>query len=177
MAKAGGPAGFYEKPVIDWRHVPEDLRQLYDRPGFLIRRCHQIVVSVFMRGCKEVGITPTQYALLYVLHCRPGVTQAEVAKILGLDRATIGSVVGRLAANGLIEKTASSADRRKHNLKLTDKGLKVCAQAQEAVKEVRDVILQPLAPEDREKFLDNLRKIMHAHGEIADAPPMGFDGT
>ena len=39
----------------------ESLTRLYARPGFLLRRAHQISASVFEDECRSVGLTPAQF--------------------------------------------------------------------------------------------------------------------
>ena len=40
---------------------------LYRRPGFMIRRAHQISQSVFTEECARLDITATQFGVLSVL--------------------------------------------------------------------------------------------------------------
>jgi hypothetical protein len=40
---------------------------LSTRPGFLVRRLHQIHISLFMEACAEFRITPLQYSVLSIL--------------------------------------------------------------------------------------------------------------
>src|SRR5258708_17582135 len=58
------------------------LAELYQRPGFLIRRAQQIAVSLFLEETGELGITNTQYGILTVLKDRPGLDQISLAKAL-----------------------------------------------------------------------------------------------
>jgi DNA-binding MarR family transcriptional regulator len=166
--------GFYERPKVDWNTVPEGLRDMYNRPGFLVRRCHQIATSIFYELCEPLTITPSQYMVLYAVDAVPGVTQIDVAKILGLDRSTTGSVINRLEENGLLVKTVFPSDRRKHSLRLTENGRCTLESARMLAKQVTDGFLAPLKPEEREKFISYMRTIMQAHGEIVRAP-LGFD--
>ena len=46
----------------DWHGKP-----LQERPGFLIRRLHQIHVALFMEECAAESITPVQYSILTAL--------------------------------------------------------------------------------------------------------------
>ena len=41
----------------------ELLQLLYLRPGFLLRRAHQLSVGLFEEGCRELSLTPPQYGL------------------------------------------------------------------------------------------------------------------
>ena len=74
---------------------------LYGRPGFMLRRAHQIAVSLFMEETGELRITTTQFGILHLLKHSPGLDQISVAKLLGLDRSTTGMVLGTLEGAGL----------------------------------------------------------------------------
>ncbi len=50
---------------------------LYKRPGFLLRRAHQISVSLFMEESAEFNITTTQYGVLVILRCFEDLDQME----------------------------------------------------------------------------------------------------
>jgi hypothetical protein len=45
---------------------------LWSRPGYLIRRLHQIHCALFLEECRESGLTPVQYGLLTALTFRGG---------------------------------------------------------------------------------------------------------
>src|SRR5262245_13091163 len=84
-------------------HLPgTKLEDLYRRPGFMIRRAHQISVSLFLAETGALGITNRQYGILFALRHRPGIDQISVARLLGLDRSTTGMVIKKLQAAGLI---------------------------------------------------------------------------
>jgi hypothetical protein len=59
------------------QHDP--LEELYRRPGFMIRRVHQIAVSLFIEETGKLGVTNRQYGILFVLKHRPRVDQISVA--------------------------------------------------------------------------------------------------
>lgn len=69
---------------------------LWARPGFLVRRLHQIHVAMFFEECKAPNITPVQYAILTVLSVLPGLDQTSLGQEVGLDRTTTMDVVRRL---------------------------------------------------------------------------------
>jgi hypothetical protein len=48
------------------------LQRLYSRPGFLLRRAHQISAAVFEDECRAVGLTPAQFGVLTVLRQHAG---------------------------------------------------------------------------------------------------------
>src|SRR5262249_1067160 len=88
------------------------IAQLYRRPGFMIRRAHQITGALVLEESGDLGITTTQYGILFVLKHRPGIDQISLAKLLGLDRSTTGMVVTRLEKDGLIGRGVGATDRR-----------------------------------------------------------------
>src|SRR5262252_4957324 len=88
------------------------LEDLYRRPGFMIRRAHQIAVSLFLEETGELGITTTQYGILFLLKHRPGIDQISAAKLIGLDRSTTGMVVNKLEQAGLVRRHVAAPDRR-----------------------------------------------------------------
>jgi hypothetical protein len=52
---------------------------LDQRPGFLIRRLHQIHVALFQKNCAAFEITPLQYSLLSALAKRGTADQTALA--------------------------------------------------------------------------------------------------
>ena len=40
--------------------------ELSDRPGFLVRRLHQIHLALFAEECAGLDITPVQYSIMTV---------------------------------------------------------------------------------------------------------------
>src|SRR5881394_146432 len=84
--------------------LADDIEQLYRRPGFLIRRAHQIAVSIFIEESGELGITNRQYGILLLLKRQSGIDQITVAKLLGLDRSTTGMVLTKLERDGLVTR-------------------------------------------------------------------------
>ena len=59
---------------------------IWDRPGYLVRRLHQIHVALFIDHVADGGVTPIQYGLLSILVSRPNIDQFTIGEELGLDR-------------------------------------------------------------------------------------------
>ena len=71
---------------------------LGQRPGFLIRRLHQIHVALFQEKCAQFEITPLQYSLLSALAVRGNADQTTIAIDVSLDRTTTTGALKRLQA-------------------------------------------------------------------------------
>src|SRR5262245_8392578 len=146
-----------------------DLDQLYRRPGFMIRRAHQIAVALFLEETGELGITTTQYGILVLLRHQPGIDQISVAKLLGLDRSTTGMVVQKLEQAGLIARGVS-ADRRRRSLHLSGTGEKMLSRLAQPAKRAPARLLPALAPRERTQFLDMLDKLTHSFNGSTRVP-------
>ena len=137
----------------------DPLEELYQRPGFLIRRAQQIAVAIFLEETGALRITNTQYGILFLLKQRPGLDQISVAKLLGLDRSTTGMVLGKLEKAGLIGRVVGAHDRRTRTLALTQAGEALLAQLAEPARRAQTRMLAPFSVEEREVFLKLLSKL------------------
>jgi DNA-binding MarR family transcriptional regulator len=137
------------------------IEDLYTRPGFMIRRAHQIAVSVFLEETGELGITNRQYGILLVLKHQPGIDQITVAKVLGLDRSTTGMVLKKLEDIGLVERCVGARDRRRRSLQLTRAGEKTLERLAEPARRAHARVLSVFTPQERAQFLQLLDKFIH----------------
>jgi MarR family transcriptional regulator, transcriptional regulator for hemolysin len=71
------------------------------------------------RRARAHGMTRAQWMILVRVRRRDGMTQRELAEILEVEPITVGRLVDRLAARGLVERRADPADRRVWRLHLT----------------------------------------------------------
>lgn len=140
---------------------------LHDRPGFLIRRAHQIATSVFVEMCREEELTPSQYGVLYMIEHEGPADQAAIARLLGLDRSTTGLVVGGLARRGLLRKQASTADRRRSTLKLTPRGQSLLKRCEPLAEEAKEALLAAFTAAERKQFLRLLKKLTAANNYLS----------
>jgi DNA-binding MarR family transcriptional regulator len=102
--------------------------------GFHIRLAHGTVYRHFMRSFKLLGMTQKQVSVLWLVADHPGVAQADLAKRLQLDRATVMSIVNRLARRKFLARGHSRADRRKQTLKVLPAGGKALLEAKRAIR-------------------------------------------
>jgi len=106
-----------------------DLGGLNEHLGYFIRRAQVWVFQDFIRVLKTVDISPAQYSVLLVIDANPGLSQAELARTLGIERARMVRVLHRLDRRGLTRRLRSSADGRAHSLRLTHKGQETLRRA------------------------------------------------
>ena len=137
----------------------ELLQLLYLRPGFLLRRAHQLSVGLFEEECRELGLTPPQYGVLTIVAHARGCDQATVARALGFDRVTTLHIVRGLQTRGLVARALSAADGRRLHLTLTPEGSATLARGRELAANVTQRLMAPLAADEREQLQRLLRKL------------------
>ena len=71
---------------------------------------------------RTLGITGPQRLAVRVIGTLPGITPAELARVLHLDPSTISGVVQRLVAKRLLRRNRDDVDRRVVRLRLTPAG-------------------------------------------------------
>ena len=146
------------------------LEDLYRRPGFMIRRAHQIAVAIFLEEARESRITPTQYGVLLILGRRPGIDQNTLARLLGLDRSTTGLVVRKLAERGLIGRAMGAGDLRRRELTLTQAGVALAARASKDARRAQQRLLSPLPVRERARFLRLLARLAESFNRTTRVP-------
>lgn len=154
------------------RVPPATLASLYARPGFKLRRAHQIALSVFADECRAFEITSTQYGILVALRERPGLDQVGVAQALGLDRSTTGMVVGLLEGRGFLRRDQHATDRRRRVLTLTEEGARLVEAVAPAAERARRRLLAPLSPEEAEALAALLDRLLGHHDALVRVPLM-----
>ena len=137
----------------------DKLGGLYDRPGFMLRRCLQATGSLFEKNCRDLGLTEGQYDVLHILRHLGTIDQDKLAQALGLDRATTGAIAAGLERKGLINRKVKATDRRKRVITLTDDGTELFFSAETAAIEARQAFFFKLTSEEQRTFMNLLRKI------------------
>lgn len=136
--------------------------RLPEIPGHHIRRLQQVAVRLF---AEEAGgdLTPVQYAALLAVAQRPGVGQAQLAALIGYDRATIGGVIDRLEQKKWLARVASMEDRRVNLLRITQEGRDTLVRATPLVRRAQERITEPLDPAERDAFERICLKMLAHH--------------
>jgi DNA-binding MarR family transcriptional regulator len=136
---------------------------LWSRPGYLVRRLHQIHSAIFAEECKDFAITPVQYGVLTALLHNPGIDQASVAAQVGIDRTNAADVIERLAERRLVEREKSASDRRMMLARLTKEGEALTREMHASMQRAQARLLEPLPPAERQVFLRMIERLVEAN--------------
>ena len=143
---------------------------LAQRPGFLIRRLHQIHLALFAEECERFGVTPVQFSILTVADAQPGLEQGALAHAIGVDRTTLANVLARLEGRGLVSRMVAPGDRRVKLVRLTPDGAAVLERMQAAAERAHARTVEALPPARRAAFLEALDALVVAGNEYGRAP-------
>lgn len=138
----------------------------------MIRRAHQIAVAVFVEETADLGITTTQFGILYLLRHHASIDQITVARLLGLDRSTTSMVLKTLESAGLVARVVEATDKRRRSLELTPAGADMLERLEAPAARAVERLLAPLAPDERPLFLDLLHKLTTAFNATSRVPLM-----
>ena len=116
---------------------------IWDRPGYLVRRLHQIHVAMFIEQVADGQVTPIQFGLLSVLMMRPGIDQATIGEEMGLDPANVAEILKRLEDRGLVSRVVDPLNRRRKLCLATAAGKKFVQRYQPDMQLSQQQLLAP----------------------------------
>jgi DNA-binding MarR family transcriptional regulator len=139
---------------------------MWARPGFLVRRLHQIGDALFFNECKTKNITPVQFGILTALSMNPWLDQKAIGRELALDRTNTAQVLKRLEEKGLIERRVNPDDRRSRLSVITKQGLKMMNSLYEGMQSSQERLIAPLSEADRALFMKLVSEVVEAHENV-----------
>lgn len=89
--------------------------------AFALNDAARLLRTYSNQRARELGTTRAQWAVLARLQRFEGAKQSELAEALDLAPITLGRLIDKLTAAGLVERRADTADRRANRLYLTEK--------------------------------------------------------
>jgi hypothetical protein len=143
---------------------------LLSRPGFLIRRLHQLHGYLFSRETVAFAITPVQYSVLTSLSEHDSMDQVSIAREVGLERTTVAEVIARMESRGLVSRKNSKQDRRVRIVKITAKGKRLVEQMSASVERAHDLTISPLSQEDQDRLMVMLVRLLEANNRVGNVP-------
>ncbi|NKB37777.1 MAG: MarR family transcriptional regulator [Gammaproteobacteria bacterium] len=143
---------------------------LHQSPGPLIRRTHQIGLSIFAENFKDLDLTPLQFSIMWILNQQADLDQITLAKSVALDTATCSNIVTRLESKGYLSRKVNPENRRAKLTSLTKKGKQLLSRSEAPMAEVQKKLIAPLNTEEKKLFLKCLQKLVDTNNELSRAP-------
>lgn len=136
-----------------------DPRQRDLRLGFLIHDVSRMRRSAFDNLMRPLGITRAQWWIIAHLSRQDGMMQIQLADILDVGKASLGTVIDRLEAAGLVERRPDPVDRRANRVFMTRKSHQLLDKMQSAERDYNERVLRHLSEPERDELVRMLSQI------------------
>lgn len=150
-----------------------DLGRLAPLVGFHLRMASAAVARDFARAVSDLDLTQKQYAVLELVAANAHVSQADVARALGSDRATMMAVAARLETRGLLARQRSARDGRRQELRLTEAGRALLVSARGRIRRHEDRFIGALGKSRADTLIAMLDAIYAWEAAASSPEPAG----
>jgi DNA-binding MarR family transcriptional regulator len=132
----------------------------------------ELVEGALRQQLAPLGILPRQARVIEAMGRIGPVSQADLAAAFGITSASMSTMTGRLEAAGYITRAVDPGSRRRHVLKLSQKGQALVVGIGAAWSAVDDTIKAALG-QDATTFFTLARQLRHGLGGTSpgDATP------
>lgn len=120
------------------------------------------------RGSRFSVIKPAAIGVPALLKAHPGLSQTELADLMGVERMTAGVQVGRCIRNGWVRRERSVTDRRKYRLYVTAKGLTNLRRIAALIPQHERYLFGSLSRQDQAALYRILRRLIGDSGGKLD---------
>src|SRR4051812_17835319 len=129
--------------------------------GLLLTRASGLVVRATNAALAELGLRVRQYSVLVLADdTADGISQRDLAEVLGLDPSQVVALVDELAAGGLVERRPSPTDRRAKLVAATAAGVRLRRRADERAAAGVQRQLGDLATDEQQTLRDLLGRVV-----------------
>lgn len=136
-------------------------------------RVHETLLNIYYAGSRikkrsreffaDYGITDVQFnvleLLLYQTEENEGLTQAELSRMMLVNRANITSLIDRMEKANLVVRTAVPGDRRFNSVRLTAHGKQTLLDVEEKYAEEVARIMDPLSTKEMDQLRNMLERV------------------
>ena len=126
----------------------------------------------FDQWARNYGMTRAQGLILTRLDRQPGLSQNELATICEVEPITIGRLVDRLEARGLLERRPDPADRRIRRLHLLPAAAPILAKIDDYREALEEYLIEGLDPKVQEAMLEALLHLKFKLATEASRPKL-----
>lgn len=130
--------------------------------GFQVRQAQLRVFNHFRKTVGKTGITPGQTGILILIRNNPAISQAALARAIGVERATLGQIIADMEAKSWVIRHPSHSDKRSYALTLSSSGITFLGQVLEKITAHEQDLTIHFSIKERREFLRLLLKFSAA---------------
>lgn len=146
-------------------------------PLILLNDVARLIRTRFDQRARARGMTRAQWVILARLSRQPGLSQNELATICEVEPITVGRLIDRLEARGLVERRPDPSDRRIRRLHLLPATEPVLGEIGRYREELIGELLRGVEPSERNALADTLLRIKNnLNAETAEPPRLVAGG-
>ena len=149
----------------------EPINQPPPSVGFLLHDVARLLRKRFEQNARSLGLTRSQWQVLAYLDKNEGIQQGGLAELLEVEPITVGRIVDKLQACGLVERRAHPTDRRIWLLFLKPEAGPKLAEMREIGDLTRTEAFGDIAEERRAQLLALLGSMKTNLTVACSAPP------
>lgn len=126
---------------------------------FRLMMVRRSVIEATKSDFKALNFTYDNYVMMIVISERPGITQSDLARILGRDKNVITRLIDKFEKDALLTRI-NGKDRRSYAIELTTKGEALLTKMHQLVLQTETEITQSLSGKERTRLIESLNTII-----------------
>jgi len=130
--------------------------------SFLIHDVSRMRRTAFDQLMKPLGVTRAQWWVLAHLSRHDGMMQTQLAETLDVGKASLGTIIERLAASGLVERRDDPVDKRAKRVYMAKAGQQLLKLMTQEELRFNEQILKGVPSTARAAMISQLTKIKNA---------------
>lgn len=137
-------------------------------------RFYTRLLGLFQPKLMGSGQTLVEARILYEVWQQPGISSADITRLLDMDRGQLSRVISKLVKQGLLIKTEKHAGRRGIPLTLTPQGEELATALDAMSNQQVSELIHPLEPAAQHRLIEAMRDITIA---LSDGAPSRTEVT
>ena len=147
------------------RREDGDVGEIARLIGYQLRRVDMVSMEHLHELMADVGVPPGRATALVYIDLHPGCDQAELGRVLSINRASTMAAINGLVLLGAVERRPGR-DRRSNALHLTDEGRLLRAEVMRLSQEHEASVFGSLSDAERAELFRLLLKVRDANSAI-----------
>jgi DNA-binding MarR family transcriptional regulator len=136
-----------------------DLGALAGFVGYHLRVAQVAAYREFESRLTGLGMAPRFLGLLMLIEANAGAPQSRLAEAIHLDRSSLVPILDKLEADGLVERRASTVDRRLKSVWLTRAGEKLLGKLKPLAEAHEARLVAGFTSREREQLIELLARV------------------
>lgn len=120
--------------------------------NFRLRRIRNCLTEKYRNETLKMGQRAGAFSVLAVIAANPGISQIDLARFAGYDQTALVGIIDDMEARGWTTRTRDPADRRRHQVHITEAGREALDELFAAAVENEREAREALSPEELDVF-------------------------